>query len=89
MYTTIKSYIVAFVALVIVALYGRNSYNKRRADRKAKEVEDLETEIQANDINHEVKNFEAVNIERKENTDEKIHTKPISGSLDPHTTYSL
>ncbi len=85
--TGVKDYIIAFLAFVILALFGRGAYHKYRADKNAQKVDDLEDEIQANDITNEVKNFEAVNRERKERTDENINTTHTH--VEPNTTYSL
>lgn len=88
-FTSMKQYLYAFVALVIVTLSGALFYQKKRADRNAEEIDDLENEIQANDITNEVKNFQAVNKERKKGTDEKIETTPTPSNIEPNTTYRL
>lgn len=87
MFSTIKSYLTAFVAFVIIVLSGGLFYQKKRADRNAEKIDDLEDEIQANDITNEVKNFEAINREHKKAVDEKI--KNTHTRIEPNTTYSL
>lgn len=87
MFTAIKNYIYTFVAVIMLTLSGALFYQKKRADRNAQEIDYLENEIQANDITNEVKNFEAINRERKEIADEKIKTTHTH--IEPNTTYSL
>lgn len=87
MLTLIKKYLYTAIAFVFLLLSGGLMYQKKRADRNAKKVDELEDEIQANDITNEVKNFEAVNLERKERTDEKIKTTYTH--IEPNTTYRL
>lgn len=88
MFTTIKSYLYAFVAFVMVTLAGALFYQKKRADHNAQEIDDLENEIQANDITNEVRNFQSVNKERKRVADEKINESSDT-RIEPNTTYSL
>ena len=87
-FTSIKQYIYAFVAFIIVTLTGALYYQKKRADRNAEEIDELEEEIQANDVTNEVRNFEAINKERKKATDEKIQNTTHS-HIEPSTTYRL
>jgi len=85
--TGVRDYIIAILAIVIIALFGRSTYHKYRADRNAKRAEELEDEIQANDITNEVKTFQEVNKTKKERTDETIKTSHTH--IEPNTTYSL
>lgn len=87
MFSTIKGYLYTFIAFVFILLSGAFFYQKKRADSKAQEVEDLEDEMQANDITNEVKSFETINKERKEGTDEKVKTTHTH--IEPTTTYRL
>jgi len=73
MFTTIKQYIYAFIAMIGTFLMVFAIYQKKRADRKDEKIDDLESEMQANDINNEIKNFEAINRERKDVADAKIN----------------
>lgn len=88
-FANIKQAVYALVAFVIVTLTGALYYQKKRADRNAQEIGDLEQEIQANDITNEVKNFQEVNKERKEVASEKIKKEPTTSTIRPNTTYSL
>jgi len=89
MFTSIKQYIYAFFAFIIVTLSGLLFYQKRRADRNAREIDDLENEIRANDITNEVRNFKNINKERKDRSSEKIKDKPTPSTIEPNTTYRL
>jgi len=71
MFTIIKQYIYAFIAMLGTFLMGYAYIQKKRADRKDEKIDDLESEMQANDINNEVKNFEAINRTKAEYTERK------------------
>ena len=88
-FSTIKQYIIAGLGFIMLLLTGALFYQKKRADRNAQEIEDLENEIQANDITNEVRNFQNINRERKDHADEKINDADTHTHIEPNTTYSL
>lgn len=88
MFTTLKQWFLAFITLVIVTLSGALLYQKKRADKKDEEIDDLESEIKNNEQTHQVDKFESINKEKKSRADEEIH-KDDTPSVKSNTTYSL
>ena len=87
-WTTIKAYINIIIAGLVAFLGAVAYYYKSKAERKAQEIDELENQIQANDVNHEIKNFEAINTERKKATEDKIDAKNNdTKTLNPNSTY--
>lgn len=62
-----------FILTAIATLFGGYAYvQKKRAEHNAKEIDELEDQMQSNDINNEVKEFQAINTERRDVADEKL-----------------
>jgi len=91
MFTIIKSYLNAILAGLFAILAGAALYQKHRADSKDEKIDDLESEMQANDINNEVKEFQAINKERKDVADEKLDKAldNLDNKLNGNTTYRV
>lgn len=87
---TIKQWGIAIVGVIILVLAGSTVYQKKRADRKEEEVDELEDQIAYSEHAHTVKDFEAINKERQGEADEKIkNIDDDTPSVKPNTTYSL
>jgi len=81
-----------YILAAIVAIFGGYGYiQKKRADRKDEKIDELENEMQANDINNEVKNFEAINRERKDVADAKLDKEldDLDRKLNGNTTHRV
>jgi len=91
MFNVLKQYFYAFIAMIGALLAGFAIYQKKRADSKENKISELEEEMQTNDINNEVKNFEAINRERKDAADEKLDKAldDLDTKLNGNTTYRL
>jgi len=89
MFTIIKQYVYAFIAMIGAFLMGFALYQKKRADRKDEKIDSLESEMQANDINNEVKNFEAINKTKAEYTQRKTDEAfdELDHKLNGNSTY--
>jgi len=91
MFSALKQYLYAFLGVIGALLAGLAFYQKKRADHNAEEIDELENEIQSNDINNEVKNFEAINRERKDIADAKLDKAfdDLDTKLNGNTTYRM
>jgi len=91
MFSALKQYLYAFFTMVGALLAGFAIYQKKRADSKEDKISELENEMQTNDINNEVKNFEAINRERKDVADAKLDKAldDIDRKLNGSTTYRV
>ena len=81
----IKFYFQVFIGIFVAGLGAYGYAQKKRADHNAIEINELENQIQANDINNEVKEFQVINRDRKERADEDI--KNDTPKLTPNTSY--
>jgi len=72
LWTTIKGYLTAILAGFIALLGAFAFYQKHRADGKEEEVDELERQLEANGYNYEIKEFEAINKERKDHAETKL-----------------
>ena len=88
-WTTIKGYLTAILTGLIALLSAFAFYQKYKADSKEEEIDELENQIQANDINHEIKNFEAINRERKDIADEKLNKELDDLNIKLNGTYDI
>ena len=68
----IKIFFSALIAIIITILGGYGYVQKKRADSNAEEIDELEDQIKNSEYNHEVKNFEAISNERKNNAENNI-----------------
>jgi len=91
MFNALKQYLHTFFAMIGVLLAGFAIYQKKRADSKEDKISELENEMQSNDINNEVKNFEAINRERKDIADAKLDKAfdDLDTKLNGNTTYRM
>jgi len=91
MFGVLKQYLYTFFAMMGALLAGFAIYQKKRADSKEEKISELEDEMQANDINNEVKNFEAINRERKDIADAKLDEAfdDLDHKLNGNTTYRV
>jgi len=91
MFSALKQYLYTFFAMIGVLLAGFALYQKKRADNKENKISELEDEMQVNDINNEVKNFETINRERKDIADAKLDEAldAIDRKLNGSTTYRM
>ena len=69
----VKNYIIVFLTFVASVFAGLAMYNKKQSDSKDEEIDQLKQKNAKQSTDDEVKNFEAIDIERKEHTDEEIH----------------
>jgi len=87
----IKKYLYAFFATLGALLGGFALYQKKRADHNAEEIDELEKQLEANGYNYEVKNFEAINRERKDVADAKLDKEldDLDRKLNGNTTHRV
>jgi len=88
-WVTIKSYLNLILAGLFALITGGFFYQKHRANKKDDKINDLKEEMQADDINNEIKNFEAINRERKDTADEKLDKElnDLDHKLNDNSTY--
>jgi len=80
------------ILTTIATLFGGYAYiQKKRADYNAKEADELEKQLETNGYNYEVKEFEAINKERKDVADAKLDKEfdDLDNKLNGGTTYRV
>lgn len=84
--------ILMFILTAIATLFGGYALiQKKRADKKEQESDELEKQLEVEGYNYEVKNFEAINKERKDVADDKLDKEfdNLDHKLNGNTTYRL
>ena len=75
----------AFIASAFLVLLGLIKFEKYKNQKKDNEIDELKNEIELQGHNAEVKEFQSINLERKE----KAGNEENSNTLNANTTYSV